>query len=162
MYVPDKDFLKPRVLVRSFCRNIYGVGKERTNFLLRIYGLYGNVEMKEVVVFFYKKLVGYIDLNYLTEKSLSNLVFSRLKMEKDLLTVRGFKLNNNLPINGQRTHTNANTASRLGFEYHIASNKERRKSREPGRQLYLVEDSKARRKGLRKYFKNIKNKKRGT
>lgn len=156
MYVPNKDFLKPKVAVRAFCKDIYGIGRERTILLLRLYGLFGSVTMEQVTKYFYKKLIGYIDLNFLTEKSLSSLIFEKLNLERNLLSVRGFKLINKLPMNGQRTHTNAGTASRLGFEYYVTSNKERQKVRDSGRLLYLIENSKERRKKLRKYFKKFK------
>jgi len=159
MYIPNKDLLKPNSLVRAFCKDIYGVGRERTILLLRLYGLFGNVTMRQVTQFFYKNLISYLDITFLTEKSLSNLIFEKLNLEKTLLSVRGFKLANNLPINGQRTHTNAGTPSRLGFNYYVTSNKERQKVRDSGRLLYLIQDSKERRQKLRKYFKKFKQKK---
>jgi len=156
MYVPDKTLLTSKTMVRYFCRNIFGIGRERTNLILKIYGLYGNASMHSVLGLFYKKLIGYIDSNFLTEKALSNIVLNKLSTEKNLLSVRGFKLMHKLPINGQRTHTNAGTSKRLGLDYYISSNKERKMVKEKARQVYLIEDSKTRRKTLRKYFKKIK------
>ena len=83
----------------------------------------------------------------------------KLTRECTLLTIRGFKLTHKLPINGQRTHTNAGTAARLGFNYYVTKNKDRQKVREAGRTLYSIQDSKERRQKLRKYFKKFKSKK---
>lgn len=160
MYIPDKKLLSSNVMVRYFCRNIYGVGKERTNLLLKMYGLYGNATMHTVMGLFYKKLIEYIDSNFLTETALSKVVLKRLNLEKNMLSVKGFKLQHKLPINGQRTHTNAGTPKRLGFDYYVSTNKERRLEKDKKRQLYLIEDSKTRRKSLRKYFKKLKVRKR--
>lgn len=49
------------------------------------------------------------------------------------------------------------TPKRLGFDYYISTKKERRTEKDKKRQLYLIENSKKRRKSLRKYFKKIKN-----
>jgi len=156
MYIPEKSLLTPNTMVRYFCRNIFGVGRERTNLILRIYGLHGNVSMHPVLGMFYKKLIGYLDSTYITEKALSNIIFNKLSMEKNLLSVRGFKLGQRLPINGQRTHTNRGTPKRLGFDYYISSSKERKIVKEKDRQAYLISDSKQRRKKLRKFFKKTK------
>lgn len=156
MYVPDKNLLGSNIMVRYFCRNIYGMGKERTNLIIKMYGLYGNATMHTVLGLFYKKLVEYIDSNFLTETALSKIVAKRLILEKSILSVRGFKLQHKLPINGQRTHTNAGTPKRLGFDYYISTKKERRTEKDKKRQLYLIENSKKRRKSLRKYFKKVK------
>lgn len=159
MYIPDKTLLKSNIMVRYFCRNIFGVGRERTNLIMRMYGLRGNATMHPVLGLFYKKLIGYIDSTFLTETALSKIVYNTLNTEKSLLSVRGFKLIHKLPINGQRTHTNAGTPKRLGFDYYISSNKERKNVKDRDRQLYLIEDSKQRRKSLRKYFKKVKRRK---
>jgi len=58
MYVPDKNLLGSNIMVRYFCRNIYGMGKERTNLIIKMYGLYGNATMHTVLGLFYKKISG--------------------------------------------------------------------------------------------------------
>lgn len=158
MYIPDKNLLKSNVYFREFCRNIYGVGKSRTFVLLKNYGLYGCIKMSKVTKFFHKKLINFIDTYYITEKSLCNIVFNSLKNEQDLLTVRGWKLKYNLPLNGQRTHTNGCTASKLGFHYYTTTRRERGKSKSIKLNFYGIKDSKNRRKALRVHFRKFKTK----
>lgn len=158
MYVPDKLMLQPKVSVRLFCRNIYGVGKQRANLILKNYGLFGYVTMHTVTTFFHRKLIDFIDSSFITEKSLSNVVENSLQNEKEMQSVRGWRLLFNLPVNGQRTHTNGRTAKRLSFNYYIDTKRERIKKASLKLNFYSISNSKDRRKALRKHFKKFKRK----
>ena len=157
MYIADKKLLQKKVSFRYFLSDVYGLGVTRRRLLLRNYGVLGVVRMNFVLGLLYKKVVRFLDENYVTERSLSRIVSSILKNEVSMQSLKGWRLINGLPINGQTSRPNGATAKRLSLSYHTKTKRVRNLA--TTNSMLLGPD---RRKYLRKAFKKLSggNKKR--
>ena len=155
MYIGDKKDLVDKIRLNTFLENIYGVGKRRRHILLKIYGINMKNRMKFLLKgSLYRKMISFIDDNYVTETSLIRLRIGYLNKKKRINSLSGWRMCQGLPVRGQRTHTNASTASKLKMEYHRLTKKERVKNVENR----MRQGGKNRRKELRKFFKGLKSK----
>ena len=123
MSIADKKYLEKKVNFHIFMLSIYGIGRYRRDVLSKSYGILGRVRMDLILSLLYKKVVRFLDENYVTERSLSRIVGGRLRRESKILSLKGWKLLNGLPINGQTSRPNGSTARRLGLDYHFYSQK---------------------------------------
>jgi len=69
--------------------------------------------MNEVNSYFYNILISYIKPYYILDLRLKELYLQRLEFFFENNFVKGVRIFNGLPINGQRTRTNASTPKRL-------------------------------------------------
>lgn len=153
MYIADKLLLEKKISFRFFLLNIYGVGSSRRSIILKNYGILGCVRMNVIRSLIYKKIVRFLDENYVTERSLGRIISSNLKREFKIQSLRGWRLSNGLPINGQTSRPNGSTSKKLKLDYHIHTRKERK--------LVLKNallHGPNRRKNLRKAFKRLRKK----
>jgi len=102
MYTPDKIFLEKRVKFRVFLLNVYGIGRFRRFVVLREFGVLSPIKMGVVLGLFYKKLVRFLDENYITERGLCRISSTNLRRERRLKSIRGWRLVNGLPVNGSQ------------------------------------------------------------
>jgi len=92
---------------------VYGLGLSRAYSILDAFGFSCDFSMNEVNSYFYNILVSYIKPHFILDERLKELYLQRLEFFFENNFIKGVRIFNGLPINGQRTRTNASTPKRL-------------------------------------------------
>ena len=100
---------------------IYGIGLTSAQKICRILGLDESKRVKDLADKDLVSLRGVIEKDYKVEGDLRRQVMFDIKKKKDIRSYEGLRHINNLPVRGQRTHTNART--RKGKAIAIAGKK---------------------------------------
>ncbi|MFC1642136.1 30S ribosomal protein S13 [Myxococcota bacterium] len=88
---------------------IYGVGHKTAQDVCRKAAVMGTKKVEELTDAEVKALRDAIDAEYKVEGDLRREVQQNIKRLMDLGSYRGLRHRKGLPVNGQRTHTNART-----------------------------------------------------
>ena len=88
---------------------IYGIGKKHSRDILAAAKIEPTTRVKDLTEAEEQKLREIIDRDYTTEGDLQRLVTNNIKRLKDINAYRGLRHKAGLPVNGQRTRTNART-----------------------------------------------------
>ncbi len=88
---------------------IYGIGKKHSRDILAAAKVEPTTRVKDLTEAEEQKLREIIDKDYTTEGDLQRLVTNNIKRLKDVNAYRGLRHKAGLPVNGQRTRTNART-----------------------------------------------------
>ena len=88
---------------------LFGVGRSLSNEILEKAGIDPNKKSDELNDDEVVKIRQVIDQSYKIEGDLRRDVAMNIKRHMDLGTYRGLRHRRNLPVRGQRTHTNART-----------------------------------------------------
>ena len=88
---------------------IYGVGKKHSRDILAAAKIEPTTRVKDLTEAEEQRLREVIDSNYTVEGDLQRLVTNNIKRLKDVGAYRGLRHKAGLPVNGQRTRTNART-----------------------------------------------------
>ena len=88
---------------------IYGVGPKFARDILAAAKIEPTTRVKNLTEAEEQKLRDIIDSDYVTEGDLQRLVSNNIKRLKDVNAYRGLRHKAGLPVNGQRTRTNART-----------------------------------------------------
>jgi small subunit ribosomal protein S13 len=93
--------------------SIYGLGRIRVNNICKTLGLKGKTNFREVPDVIRKDIVRHINARFTVDIDLKQNIYLVKQKLVDLKTHRGIRMSLGLPVNGQRTKTNARTAKRL-------------------------------------------------
>ncbi len=88
---------------------IYGIGRSTARKICSEAGIHLDTKTDALTDDDLQKLRRIIDQNYKVEGDLRREVTLNIKRHVDLGTYRGIRHRKNLPVHGQRTHTNART-----------------------------------------------------
>ncbi|MCF7859459.1 MAG: 30S ribosomal protein S13 [Candidatus Cloacimonetes bacterium] len=88
---------------------IYGIGKSRAEKILEKAGIDENIKVKDLNTDQEKKLRAIILEEYVVEGDLRTQKAMDIKRLMEINCYRGIRHKTNLPVRGQRTHTNART-----------------------------------------------------
>ncbi len=88
---------------------IYGIGKSSAEQILAKVGIDENIKVKDLNVEQEKKLRDIILDDYVVEGDLRTQKAMDIQRLMEINCYRGIRHNSNLPVRGQRTHTNART-----------------------------------------------------
>ncbi len=88
---------------------IYGIGRKRSNEILRKAGINPDVRIKDLTETQVAALREIIDREYQVEGDLRREVQMNIRRLVDIGCYRGLRHRRNLPVRGQRTRTNART-----------------------------------------------------
>lgn len=113
--IPDN---KP---IRIALRYIYGVGPSHAERALKEADIDGQVRANTLTEDQLAQLAGIIDANFLVEGVLRRSVAQNIARLRDIRCYRGDRHRRGLPVNGQRTKTNART--RKGRKKTVAGKK---------------------------------------
>lgn len=91
---------------------IYGIGKTRAFFICKELKIDVEVRMKTLSEEVLTKIREFIDQNYKVENDLKREKYSNIIALKSIRCYRGLRHLGNLPVRGQRTHSNAETRRR--------------------------------------------------
>ena len=88
---------------------IYGIGPKFASTILAAAKVEPTTRVKDLTEAEEQRLREIIDTDYTTEGDLQRLVTNNIKRLKDVNAYRGLRHKAGLPVNGQRTRTNART-----------------------------------------------------
>ena len=88
---------------------IYGIGETTSRTILAEAKIEPTTRVKDLTEAEEQKLREIIDNNYTVEGDLQRLVANNIKRLKDINNYKGMRHKAGLPVNGQRTRTNART-----------------------------------------------------
>ena len=100
---------------------IFGVGRPRALEICRFSGVDCNTRVSDLTDDEVVKIRQFIDQNYRVEGDLRREVSQNIKRKVEIGSYQGVRHRRGLPVNGQRTHTNART--RKGPRQAIAGKK---------------------------------------
>jgi small subunit ribosomal protein S13 len=88
---------------------IYGIGKKHSRDILAAANVEPTTRVKDLTEAEEQRIREIVDKDYTTEGDLQRLVTNNIKRLKDIGAYRGLRHKAGLPVNGQRTRTNART-----------------------------------------------------
>jgi small subunit ribosomal protein S13 len=88
---------------------IYGIGVARSNRILKSAGIEGSVRVKDLSEEEVSRIARIIDGEGGVEGDLRKEIALNVKRLMEIGSYRGLRHRRNLPVRGQRTHTNART-----------------------------------------------------
>lgn len=100
---------------------IYGVGPSRAKEILDAVGVDENIKVQDWTDDNIREIVNYIQNGFKVEGELRSEVQLNIKRLMDIASYRGLRHRKGLPVNGQRTKTNART--RKGRKKTVANKK---------------------------------------
>ena len=88
---------------------IYGIGPKHASTILAAAKIEPTTRVKDLTEAEEQKIRDIIDAEYTVEGDLQRLVANNIKRLKDINSYKGMRHKTGLPVNGQRTRTNART-----------------------------------------------------
>lgn len=88
---------------------VYGIGKKHSRDILAAAKIEPTTRVKDLTEAEENRIREIIDRDYTVEGDLQRLVTNNIKRLKDINAYRGLRHKMGLPVNGQRTRTNART-----------------------------------------------------
>ena len=88
---------------------VYGIGKKHSRDILAAAKIEPTTRVKDLTEAEENRIREIIDRDYTVEGDLQRLVTNNIKRLKDINAYRGLRHKVGLPVNGQRTRTNART-----------------------------------------------------
>lgn len=88
---------------------IYGIGPKHSRDILAAAKVEPTTRVKDLTEAEEQRIREIVDKDYMTEGDLQRLVTNNIKRLKDVGAYRGLRHKAGLPVNGQRTRTNART-----------------------------------------------------
>ncbi len=88
---------------------IYGIGRKHSRDILAAAKVEPTTRVKDLTEAEEQRIREVVDKDYTTEGDLQRLVTNNIKRLKDIGAYRGLRHKAGLPVNGQRTRTNART-----------------------------------------------------
>ena len=88
---------------------IYGIGRASAQQIIEKAGIDASLRIRDLTDADVNKLRGVIEKEFRVEGALRTEVAMNIKRLMDIGTYRGSRHRKNLPVRGQRTHTNART-----------------------------------------------------
>ena len=100
---------------------VFGIGRSRSQEILRALDIDFNTKVRDLTDAEVVRIRQQIDANYQVEGDLRREVAQHIKRKIEIGSYQGLRHRRGLPVNGQRTHTNART--RKGKRVAIAGKK---------------------------------------
>lgn len=88
---------------------VYGIGPKHSRDILAAANVEPTTRVKDLTEAEEQRIRELVDRDYTTEGDLQRLVTNNIKRLKDVGAYRGLRHKAGLPVNGQRTRTNART-----------------------------------------------------
>lgn len=92
-------------------RDIYGLGLSTSNNICKTLGYDKNIRINALRIEDFNKLASIVNIKYkyIIGSELKKTIFDRIQNMKSIKSYKGVRHSYNMPVNGQRTHTNAKT-----------------------------------------------------
>jgi len=93
---------------------VYGIGRSTAKKVLKELKIDETIRAKDLTTADENRINEYLSKNHLTEADLKRIVTGNVKRIKDINAYKGLRHKAGLPVNGQRTRTNARTRKGKG------------------------------------------------
>jgi small subunit ribosomal protein S13 len=110
MYIFKEVKFSPKGLLSSNFSRVYGLGYSKAFHLLEKFGYNRLAWVKALNVYRFNSIIFFLKKFYMTENVLKRSVYLNIQKKININNYAGFRHISNLPIRGQRTHTNAKTS----------------------------------------------------
>jgi small subunit ribosomal protein S13 len=112
LYIFDKTISNTKSILYSLII-LYGINKYQANKICKNIGINTKTTINKLKKKQLNRLINYINKNIKIEQLLINEKKKQLSFLLKIKTNRGIRYNLQLPVRGQRTHTNAKTIKKL-------------------------------------------------
>lgn len=112
MYINNNIFNFKNKKLILILNKIYGININQAKYILQNIGLNQNLIIKNLTPIMLKQINEFLTKNYIINKDLQYKTKNNIKTKNLINTYKGFRLKNNLPCNGQNTHSNGKTAKK--------------------------------------------------
>lgn len=99
--------------LRDSLSNIYGVGFQKASYICDLLGFGNSYNINLLNRFSYELIVIILKYYYILDDRLKGIIMQRLNFFVENRRIVGLRLMKGLPVRGQRTHTNRQSARRL-------------------------------------------------
>lgn len=99
--------------LRDSLTAIYGVGFQKSSYICDSLGLGSTFNINLMNSYYYDAIVIILKYFYIVDERLKNIIYQRLIFFFENRRIVGLRLFRGLPVRGQRTHTNRQTARKL-------------------------------------------------
>ena len=113
MYKFQDTELKFDKRLRDSLAGIYGVGFQKASYICDLLGLGLSFNINLLNNYFYELIVIIFKFYYILEERLKNIINQRLNFFFEIRRIVGIRLSKGLPVRGQRTHSNRQSARNL-------------------------------------------------
>lgn len=96
-------------------QSVYGLGKKRAILVCNKFGVPKTAAFKDISLTTKTKLLNYIKVTFIINNDLKKELIENQTKLLSINHYRGHRKNNNRPVRGQRTHTNAKTIKKMKF-----------------------------------------------
>lgn len=114
VYIFNK-YISPKKTIKMALTDIYGVGIKRALKIANELCLNPNLRFSSLKPLDVSKICKYIANNFKVASFLHKEIQENIKKHIKIRNYKGFRHKSNLPVRGQRTHTNAQTRKNLRF-----------------------------------------------
>lgn len=106
LFLFNKNISEKKAIIYSL-KKIYGINIYQSKKLCKIFGINPKTTINKLNKIQLNKLIKYINDNLKVENDLKKNVYNDIKKLITVKNNRGLRLSMGLPVNGQRTRTNA-------------------------------------------------------
>ena len=107
---------------------IYGINLYKSKKICNYLGINPQISINKLKKNQVNKIIKYINKYIKIEELLKKNKKENINNLLNIKNIRGIRLNNGLPVNGQRTHTNAKTVKKFNFKKSININNLKKKN----------------------------------
>ena len=114
VYILNTNLNNKKNIQTALC-GLFGIGKKNSNQILRMLGISNELKISNLSNSQIEKITQIITNYYTTGPELKKNVLNNIQRLVKIASYRGFRHIELLPLRGQRTHTNAQTAKKKLF-----------------------------------------------
>jgi small subunit ribosomal protein S13 len=93
-------------------KHIYGLNQKNINLIFNFLGINSTIQTKFLKKKIIKRLKEYLLTNYTIDSALKKIYTTNINFNLEIKTIKSLRKINGLPVNGQRTKTNAKTTKK--------------------------------------------------
>lgn len=112
LYIFNKTISDSKSILYSLI-TLYGINEYQSKKICKNIGINPQITLNKVKNNHVNRLINYINKNLKVEQLLKKIKTERLNELVEIKSNRGIRQSQGLPVRGQRTHTNAQTAKKL-------------------------------------------------
>lgn len=108
----NKNYNNNTIIVKLL-QDIFGIGFSKAKYLCFKYGLNLKSKISDVDDHVLRIILKDLKQNNIIDVDLKKIIHKNIKIKKNINCYQGFRHLKNLPVRGQRTHTNGKTRKKI-------------------------------------------------
>lgn len=110
-------YFKENVSLYNNLKQVYGINSSRINLIINSLGVNSSIKFKYLSTYIVLELNKIIDNNFVIGVKLKECLQLNIKKYKNINHYKFYRFKDGLPVNGQHTKNNAQTAKKLNKYY---------------------------------------------